>query len=322
MQNPKVTQDTVFRDHVAEGLAAAPRFLSSRYFYDKKGDSLFQRIMAMPEYYLTNSEMEIFTEQATAIVTAFGMNPKKSFELVELGAGDGTKTIKLLAELKKQDYNFSYLPVDISQNALSILETALSKQLPDLSIIPQQGEYFTILRELLTSDQPKVILFIGSNLGNMTDSMANDFLTSLGSYLKKEDKVLLGLDLIKSAEIVLPAYNDAAGITRDFNLNLLTRINRELDGDFKIENFSHQPEYSEKTGITKSFIRSDIAQTVTIGALGQSFEFASGELIHTEISRKYNQAVLNEVLSGTGLSIVDKFTDQKGYFTDFLLEKL
>ncbi len=321
MQNSNTTTNTPFLDHVSEGLNTQPKYLSSRYFYDKKGDALFQQIMAMPEYYLTNSEMEIFTEQAPAIVTAFEMNPEQSFELVELGAGDGTKTVKLLAEFKNSDYDFTYLPVDISENALSNLKTTLSKQLPDLQISPKQGEYFTVLKELLTSDQPKVVLFIGSNLGNLSDDLANNFLTSLGSYLKKGDKVLLGLDLIKSADIVLPAYNDAAGITRDFNLNLLARINRELGGDFRIENFSHQPEYSEKTGITKSYIKSDIDQTVTIGALKESFHFAKDELIHTEVSRKYNDEILNKVLSGTGLSLANKFTDQKKYFTDFLLEK-
>ncbi len=322
MQNSNTTTNTAFLNHVAEGLSAEPKHLSSRYFYDKKGDALFQKIMAMPEYYLTNSEMEIFTEQAPAIVTAFGMNPQQSFELVELGAGDGTKTIKLLAELKRSNYKFAYLPVDISENALSNLKTAFSKQLPGLEISPKQGEYFTVLKELLTSDQPKVVLFIGSNLGNLSDDLANDFLTSLSSYLKKGDKVLLGLDLIKSADIVLPAYNDAAGITRDFNLNLLARINRELGGDFKVENFSHQPEYSEATGITKSYIKSDIDQTVTIGALKKSFHLAKDELIHTEVSRKYNEEILNKVLSGTGLSLANKFTDQKSYFTDFLLEKI
>ena len=309
-------------NHVSEGLSAQPKHLSSRFFYDKKGDALFQQIMAMPEYYLTNSEMEIFTDQATSIVEAFGLNPRKSFELIELGAGDGTKTVKLLAELVKWNYDFSYLPVDISPNALSKLKSSLSKQLPNLEIIPQQGEYFTVLKELLDSDKAKIVLFIGSNLGNLSDELANNFLKSLSSYLKKGDKVLLGLDLIKSADIVLPAYNDAAGITRDFNLNLLTRINRELGGDFKVENFSHQPKYSEETGITESFIKSDIAQTVTIRALNKSFEFAKDELIHTEISRKYNDTILHKVLNGTDLTLVRKFTDQKGYFTDFLLKKI
>jgi len=321
LQNSNITTNTDFRDHVLEGLSTHPKHLSSRYFYDKKGDALFQQIMAMPEYYLTNSEMEIFTEQATDIVTAFEMNPQQSFELVELGAGDGSKTVKLLAELKKSNYDFAYLPVDISENALSNLKSSLLAQLPDLKIKPKQGEYFTVLKELLTSDQPKIVLFIGSNLGNLSDDLANEFLMSLASNLKKGDKVLLGLDLIKSAEIVLPAYNDAAGITRDFNLNLLTRINRELGGDFKIENFSHQPEYSEETGITKSFIKSDIAQTVTISSLNKSFSFVKNELILTEVSRKYNEDILNKVLTNSNLSLIHKFTDCKGYFTDFLLKK-
>ena len=313
------SKNIAFQEHVAEGLRANPKYLSSRYFYDEIGDALFQKIMAMPEYYLTNSEMEIFTEQASKIIEAFGMNRDEDFELVELGAGDGTKTIKLLTELQRQHYNFEYLPVDISQNALTQLESSLSNQLPNLRISTKQGEYFKVLKDLLTSEKPKVVLFIGSNLGNFSDEMANDFMRSLSSYLKKNDKVLLGLDLIKSEDIVLPAYNDAAGITRDFNLNLLTRINRELGGDFKVENFSHQPEYSEKTGITKSFIKSDIAQTVTIGSVNRSFDFAKDELIHTEVSRKYNDEILSKVLNDTNLSVDQKFTDRKGYFTDFLL---
>ena len=321
MKSSTFTQNIVFRNHVAEGLTAKTKFLSSRYFYDKIGDALFQKIMAMPEYYLTNSEMEIFTEQAKDIISAFGMKKSQPFEVIELGAGDGTKTVQLLTELKNQNYEFEYLPVDISENALIQLKNSLSSQLPELKINPKQGEYFKVLEELLVSEKPKIILFIGSNLGNMTDDLANEFLQSLSSYLKKHDKVLLGLDLIKSIDIVLPAYNDPTGITRDFNLNLLTRINRELGGNFNILQFSHLAEYSEETGITKSFIKSNIAQKVTISSLNQTFDFRKDELIHTEISRKYNDPILNMVLNGTDLSVIDKFTDRKKYFTDFLLEK-
>ena len=321
MKSSLSNQDTAFKNHVAEGLSAKSKFLSSRYFYDKKGDAIFQQIMAMPEYYLTNSEMEIFTEQATDIISAFGMQKDQPFELIELGAGDGTKTIKLLTELENKNYHFEYLPVDISENALTQLKDSLSNQLPKLRINPKQGEYFKVLEELLISDKPKIILFIGSNLGNMPDEVANAFLKSLSSYLKKQDKILLGLDLIKSVDIILPAYNDSTGITRDFNLNLLTRINRELGGNFNLQHFSHQAEYSQETGITKSFIKSDIAQKVTISSINKTFDFCKDELIHTEISRKYNDSILNMVLGGTNLSVVEKFTDQKQYFTDFLLEK-
>ena len=320
MKSSVFPQNTAFKNHVEEGLSAKSKFISSRYFYDKKGDAIFQQIMAMPEYYLTNSEMEIFSEQAEDIISVFKMQKDQPFELIELGAGDGTKTIKLLTELENQNYNFEYLPVDISDNALDQLKDFLSTELPNLRINPKQGEYFKVLEELLISSKPKIILFIGSNLGNMDDEVANKFMQSLASYLKKQDKILLGLDLIKSVDIVLPAYNDPTGITRDFNLNLLTRINRELGGDFDIQQFSHQAEYSEETGITKSFIKSNISQKVTINAINKTFDFKKDELIHTEISRKYNDPILNMVLTGTNLSIIHKFTDKKGYFTDFLLE--
>jgi len=153
----------------------------------------------------------------------------------------------------------------------------------------------------------------------MTDDLASQFIYDLGTNLKPNDKLLLGVDLIKSKEIVLPAYNDKDGITSDFNMNLLDRINTDLGADFDLNHFEHAPEYDEKEGIAKSFISSTVKQKIHISSLNKSFEFKAGEKIHTEISRKYSDTVLANILKSTDFSIKNKFTDSKNYFADYVL---
>ena len=242
-----------FRRDVEKGLNTFPKVLSSKYFYDKKGSALFVEIMHSSEYYLTRAELDIFTNQTQNIIDALGVNQNTYFELIELGAGDGLKTKELLKSLDKQNYEFDYLPVDICEDSLKNLEESINKEYPNISIKRKQGDYFDVLELLKDSCYPKVVLFLGSNLGNMTDSIANEFIHKLGNNLNPNDKLILGLDLIKSKSKIFPAYSDSKGITRDFNLNLLQRINQELDANFEISKFSHQPEYSEKDGIIKSF---------------------------------------------------------------------
>ncbi len=308
-----------FKKDVLAGLSSNPKSLSSKYFYDAIGDGLFVQIMNMPEYYLTRAEHEIFKTKTKQIAEELGLKKDRYFELIELGAGDGTKTKELLSHLIANEYQFDYLPVDISQNALNGLKASLTTELPSLSVVPKQFDYFGVLESLKTSDHPKVVLFLGSNIGNMLDDIATKFLSQLSVALRPGDRLLLGVDLIKSAEIVLPAYNDAQGITRAFNLNLLTRINRELGANFDITNFAHLPEYTEQDGVARSYLQSKVAQTVRIDAINQEFKFAEGEKIHTEISRKYNDEVLGRILSKCDFSIHGKLTDRKGYFADYIL---
>lgn len=310
-----------FKADVLAGLCAVPKHLSSMYFYDQVGDKLFQRIMAMPEYYLTDCEMEIFSEQTDDIINAFGFDKDTAFDIIELGAGDGTKTLHLLRHLIEQGHIFNYLPVDISDNALSIIKQKLNTKLPTLSIETMQGEYFSVLEKRMTTPNPKVVLFIGSNLGNFEDGQAHEFIKSIAAHLKPGDKLLLGLDQIKSVDIVLPAYNDAAGITKAFNLNLLTRINRELGSNFDIAQFTHQPEYNESTGYTKSYLKSLKDQRVYIDALDKEFSFGAGERIQTETSRKYNQDLVLELVSNSGFELTQQFTDRREYFVDYLLTR-
>lgn len=316
-----MTNPSTFASEVMAGLSSAPKTLPSKYFYDERGDQLFVQIMHMPEYYLTRAELEIFSTHTHQLVEGMGVSPHQAFDLVELGAGDGTKTKHLLQRLLDEDYDFTYLPIDISQHALDDLQASLQSEMPSLKVVPRQGEYFGVLQGLRDSNTPKVVLFLGSNLGNLLDAKARSFMQQLSQSLNGGDAIVLGLDLIKPAHVVLPAYNDAAGITRSFNLNLLARINRELQANFNLEQWSHQPEYTEEEGVARSFLVSDREQTVTIKAAGATVSFDKGERIHTEVSRKYNRSVLTKVLDGSGLQITARITDQAERFADFILRK-
>lgn len=311
----------VFLKDVHEGLSADPKTLPSRYFYDKKGDALFVEIMALEEYYLTRAELEIFSKKTAALAEALGVSKERHFELAELGAGDGQKTRHLLRYLSESGYDFTYLPIDISQNALDGLSASLSAEMPSLRIKPLQGDYFDVLTQIRTSDVPKVVLFLGSNIGNMPDKRASRFVQELSRTLSEGDRFLLGVDLIKDASVVLPAYDDGEGITKAFNLNLLERINRELGGDFDITLFEHVVTYTKAEGIVRSYLRSKVDQTVTIAENGRSYDFKAGESIHTEISRKYDDKLIGEIFTDTPFSLKQKLTDANGYFADYIFVK-
>jgi len=310
-----------FVKDVQQGLSGDQKSLPSKYFYDERGDYLFKKIMDLPEYYLTRAELEIFQHQTKRIIKYLELNQNTYFELVELGAGDGIKTKELLKELLKNNYKFDYIPVDISQNALDQLDLSLKVELPDLTVNKKQGDYFKILESLKDTHHPKVILFLGSNVGNMTDEQAADFIYQLGSNLQVNDRLFLGVDLIKDEAIVLPAYNDKEGITRDFNLNLLHRINKELGGDFCLKSFEHTPYYKKEEGIAKSFLTSTKVQSVKINRTGDVYHFKKGERIDTEISRKYDDEIIKEILVHTDFEIDHKLMDSKGYFADYILKR-
>lgn len=308
-----------FKKDVDRGLSGAPKFLQSKYFYDTIGDDLFVQIMNLPEYYLTRAEFEIFSEQTEALTRAMGLSTQKHVEIVELGAGDGTKTKELLRFLMEGSYSISYLPVDISPNALKNLEQSLAEEMPSLAVKTRQGDYFEVLESMRQSTAPKVVLFLGSNLGNMPDEKANRFIQTLCESLNPGDRLLLGLDLIKSPEVVIPAYSDSQGVTAAFNLNLLRRINRELGGDFELDNFRHRVTYTREEGIVKSFLESVREQQVTIDAIGKTFRFEEGERIHTEISRKYNDRILNEFIAGSRFVVTERLSDSNNLFADYVL---
>ena len=309
-----------FKKEVIEGLSTiVQKTLPSKYFYDKIGDELFVKITGLPEYYLTRAEMEIFQEKTSEIIAALHLEKGKKYSVVELGAGDGTKTIHLLRELINRNCDFEYLPVDISINALEGIKKFLNAELPTLVVKPSHNDYFKALENLKQDGTIKIILFLGSNIGNLMDDHATEFIYQLGSSLYKGDKIILGVDLKKAKEIILPAYNDDQGITAEFNLNLLDRINKEFGSNFIRANFIHAPDYDEEEGIAKSYIKSLVKQTVTFQ--GHIFNFEKDELIHTEVSRKYDDQVVKQILSKTDITWEHKITDKNNLFADYILQR-
>jgi L-histidine N-alpha-methyltransferase len=305
-----------FREDVLKGLKSGTKRLSSKYFYDAKGDALFQQIMHCPEYYVTRCELEIFRGQAADLVRAITMKDKQPFDLIELGAGDGIKSRHLLRALQEQPCEFTYIPVDISGNILSYLEESLA-DLNGLNILCLEGEYFDMLAEATKiSANRKVVLFLGANIGNMPVYEAEKFCDQLRNALQPGDIVLMGFDLKKNPQTILNAYNDEAGITRDFNLNLLTRINRELDGNFDLDTFTHYQTYDPETGACKSYLVSSTEQTVTVA--GTPISFQEGEWIFTEVSQKYSMKEIEVLAANSGFSMDTTFFDSKRWFVDVI----
>lgn len=309
----------IFKTDVQKGLSASPKFLSSKYFYDKTGDELFQQIMDLPEYYLTRSELEIFQEKCDELIEAFDIAKDEFIEIVELGAGDGTKTKELLKVMLGRGYQFEYIPIDISANALDLLHENMKDSIPNLNMSPKQGDIMHMMADLKSSPHRKIVLFLGSNLGNLPDQEASSFIYDLGANLKPNDRLLLGLDLIKDESIVLPAYNDNKGVTSAFNLNLLNRMNSELGANFDLQKFEHAPVYEQ--GIAKSYIVSKEDQEVHFRSINCHFQFEKDEKIHTEISRKYDDRIIEAIIRPTDFSLKGKILDSKGYFADYILSR-
>jgi dimethylhistidine N-methyltransferase len=308
-------------EDVAAGLSSEVKYLLSKYFYDAEGDRLFQQIMKMPEYYLTDCEYEIFSTRGADILRAFSKE-SKPFDLLEFGSGDGTKTRILLRRLLENGADFRYVPIDISGDVLDHLKSDLSKEFPQLTVRPENADYFSALDNLqVESDRPKLVLFIGSSIGNFREEVIHRFMAELYKKLNSGDEVLLGYDLMKNPHTILDAYNDRTGITKAFNLNILRRINRELKADFNIEAFEHYPYYDPETGLAKSYLVSLKQQTVKIDSLDQVFKFETGEVIHTEISRKFKVEDVEAYFEKAGFQVVEHFYDCKHYFVDTLVKK-
>ncbi|MFD2935964.1 L-histidine N(alpha)-methyltransferase [Spirosoma flavum] len=313
--------DPALVEEVRAGLQTIPKRLSSRFFYDAEGSRIFAEIMHSPDYYLTRSEYEILDTYKADFLRQFTPD-NRPFDLVELGAGDGLKTKILLAFLESQHVDFTYAPVDISADALEGLVIDVRRQWPDLQLNPRHDDYFSALEHLSNeTNSRKVVLFLGSNIGNFTPDEAVDFYQQLYNRLQPGDLILTGFDLQKHPAVIHTAYNDRQGLTRAFNLNLLRRINRELDANFDLATFDHYETYNPETGEARSYLVSQKAQAVEIKALDMRVPFQHGEIIHTEISRKFTRMQIEQLAQQTGFSMTGWFTDSKGYFADVVFER-
>ncbi|MFA9388345.1 MAG: L-histidine N(alpha)-methyltransferase [Prolixibacteraceae bacterium] len=303
------------------GLTANPKFLFSKYFYDDEGSSIFQDIMQMPEYYLTDCEFEIFTTHRKQITKSFHQGDQ-AFDLIELGSGDGLKTKILLQFLVENSVPFNYIPIDISHKANIDLVNSLKNELPNLNVSAKTGDYFQEVKKLNGySGLRKVFLFLGSNIGNFSDAEINRFFTQLSKLCHKGDQLLIGFDLKKSPEVIMKAYSDSHGHTRRFNLNHLVRINKELNADFNPDQFEHQAIYDPQTGDAKSFLVSKVKQSVFIAELEQHIHFDKWEPIFMELSRKFDQQTIEKIATEHGFQVESQFTDQRDYFVNSLWVK-
>ncbi len=313
IENDQVNVDK-FRSDVINGLKSNPKKLSSKYFYDKIGDRLFQEIMAMPEYYLTKCELDIFknkTENLTRLIAS----ENEPFDLIELGAGDAMKSTYLLKYLVEKGKDFTYMPIDISGNILSVLNEKLSSEIPDLEIVSLEGDYFEMLDKAASmSSRRKAVLFLGSNIGNMNQDEAESFCIKLNKNLNSGDVALIGFDLKKNPHIILNAYNDQTGITAAFNLNLLTRINHELNADFAVENFQHYQTYDPVSGACRSYLVSLKDQNITIE--NKVISFKENELIDMEVSQKFSESEISKLAEKSGFKVLGEIKDSKNWFVD------
>ena len=265
-----------FAAAVRAGLTSRPRAIPCRFFYDAAGSRLFEEICRQPEYYLTSAEQEILDAHADTIAT-------RGASMVEFGSGSAAKTRTLIEAFLRRRGRLRYVPVDISPDALDA--EALRRDYPSLEVEPIAAEYREGLRRLKRVE-PTLVLFIGSNIGNFTREAARAFLDDVRALLTPDDRLLLGVDLRKDRAILEAAYDDAAGVTARFNLNVLARINRELGGTFDLGAFEHRAAYDEAAGRVSMWLVSRRAQRVRVGA--DAYEFDAGEAIHTEDSYKYS----------------------------------
>ena len=310
-----------FANDVLNGLGSEFKSIPSKYFYDDEGSRLFQMIMDLPEYYLTECEFEIIDSNKSSILNYFQENSEK-FNLIEFGAGDGLKTNILLEHFSEQNANFDYVPIDISQKALNQLEKKINEKNYRISSKPVNDDYFKALHSLKNSEKNtrNIVLFLGSNIGNFNNLEAIHFLKSIRKEMDYGDLLFIGFDLKKDPQIILNAYNDGNGITESFNLNVLNRINNELDGEFDTDNFMHYPNYDPVSGETKSYLISKKIHKVKIGDLNKTFTFKQFEPIFMEISQKYDFKMISNFAANSGFQEIKTFMDKRNYFTNMIWE--
>jgi dimethylhistidine N-methyltransferase len=303
---------------VYRGLTALPKKLSPWLFYDTRGSELFEAITELPEYYLTRTEREIFAQYSDEILEAAG---DKRLAIIELGAGTAAKTGVLLAAAVRKQERVSYCPIDISVSALQEAQRRIGDEQPQVTVRPIVADYTTDLSELPTATGGRrLVLYIGSSIGNFDPAEAAALLRRLRGQLAPGDLLLLGVDHIKDRNTLLRAYNDAAGVTAEFNRNVLTRIKRELGGNFRPGLFRHRVCWNDRESRIEMHLESLVTQEVLIPSLELTVSFRRGESIHTENSYKFTPESAAALLERAGFGVRREWTDPKRWFGVYLAE--
>ena len=300
---------------VETGLCASPKSLPPRLFYDARGSELFEQITALPEYYLTSTERQILETHAAEMIEAAGSD----LRVVELGAGSATKTVILLRELARQQGKAIFYPVDVSSAAMEEADERLRRVIPGIELHPVVADYTSGLPFLQSLRGRKLILYIGSSIGNFEPLQASAILSAIRASMAPGDAILLGTDMRKSPKRLIPAYDDAAGVTAAFNKNMLIRINRELGADFNLDRFAHRAVWNPELSRIEMHLESLVPQQVRIRDLSLTVSFRRGETIHTENSYKFSMPMIRSIASNASLSVERTWTDPRRLFTVHLL---
>ncbi len=301
-------------DDVRRGLTAMPKSLPPYLFYDAAGSALYERITELPEYYPTRTERAILAAHADDLVASLGDGDDP--EVLELGAGSASKTTLILSAVLRRWGRCTYRPLDVSPTALDGAVESLRATLPAVRVLPVCGRHEEVLGAVARESpgRSRLAMFIGSSIGNFDDPEAARLLASLGGVLGPRGALLLGTDLRKSPSRLIPAYDDAQGVTAAFNLNVLTRLNRELGADFDLARFRHVARWNDRASRVEMHLESVGAQAVTVRDLGITVGFADGETIHTESSVKYDLPRVDALFTAAGLTRVRTVTDPEERF--------
>ena len=309
--------EKTFADEIFSSLNRDSKYIHPKYFYDKKGSDLFEKICELPEYYPTRIEIEILKNLKSDLSNYLD----EDFRLVELGSGSSTKTRLILDTFATIQNKIEYFPIDISE-ILTESSELLQRDYQDLRITGIIDTYEGGLEFIEKYDDKKnLILFLGSSFGNFTPNDGKIFLEKINSIMKKEDLFLIGLDLAKDKKILEEAYDDSLGITAKFNLNMLSRINDELDADFLLNNFEHVAKYNEKEQRVEMYLKSLVNQSVIISKANISLKLKQDELIHTEYSHKYKISQIKKLMDETNFEIKQIWLDSNKYFSLTLVSK-
>jgi L-histidine N-alpha-methyltransferase len=297
-------------EDVRAGLLSPPRYLPPKYFYDDRGSSLFDLICETPEYYPTRMEDSLLSRYGQDIISR-----ARPGRILELGSGTSRKTRRLLDACEQLAHTCIYTPYDVCEPALEQAATELLSAYPWLEITPLAGDYHAGLGNLPAVEGTTLFVFLGSTIGNFSDAEANAFINEIRQCMQPGDFFLLGADRVKNNAVLHAAYNDLGGLTAAFNLNVLSVLNRELQADFRLDNFAHEAVFNTQFSRIEMYLVSSVQQSIRLGTLAETIVLEPGDRILTEISRKFLYEEVEKLLADSGLTVINHFEPDNGYFS-------